>query len=85
MSIAYDKRDFRDPSDFLDEGENGGEDVGSSAVRTDLQGGSGGSASSTRIDKLAKKLREEAKYDAVEIFDRLTSAALKDFVEECCS
>ncbi len=84
MSIAYDKRDFRDPSDFLSEGGENPDEENFGNIKSDRHGESSG-ASSTRIDKLAKKLRDEAKYDAVEIFDKLTSAALKEFVEGCDS
>ena len=81
MSIAYDKRDFRDPNEILNEGDNpDGENDGGIARRDSKYHESFG-ASKSRVDKMAKKLRDEAKYDAVEIFDKLTSGALRDFVE----
>lgn len=77
MSISYDKRDFRDPSEILEEGDFSGDEEDEFYKRRHLQGIY--PIPAPWINTLHRTLQNVAKEDSVEIFDELTPDALAEF------
>jgi hypothetical protein len=76
MSISYDKRDFRDPSEILEEEDFSGDEEEEFFRRKTLQKYP---VPAPWINTLCRTLQNVAKDDSVEIFDELTPDALADF------
>ena len=76
MSISYDKRDFRDPSEILEE-ENFSDDEEEYLSKRRLKEYP---LPASWINGLCATLQNVAKDDCVEIFDILTPDALAEYV-----
>lgn len=76
MSISYDKRDFRDPSEILEEENFSDEEEENFSRRRQKEY----PLPASWINELCGVLQNVAKDDCVEIFDTLTPDALAEFV-----